>query len=164
VITATPSSTAAARAAWQALTSHVETKPSTDSKVTIANGSYMIVGSEKLCFEGSDDLVLDNFNSLDKLKQNIKDSVKIDSVEASSNVVIYLAAETELAVDTSAAALRDNATITISGVTMTDGILSQIRTAANGSTATLVKELIDLVNEMVGAFDGKEVTVTVTFG
>lgn len=162
-ITATPSSTAAARAAWQALTSHVETKDAPDSSITVANGSYMIIGSEKLCFETDDDLVLDNFNNIDELKQNIKDNVKVEPVTKSDDVVIYLAAETELAVGSSAAYLKDNATITISGATVTDGILSDIRTAASGDTKVLVKKLIDLVNQLVGAVDGETVNVAITF-
>lgn len=162
-ITATPNSTEAARAAWQALTSHVGTATATDSSITVANGSYMVIGSEKLCFETENDLVLDNFNNLSGLKQNIKDNVKVESVAKSDDVVIYLAANTELAVGSSAAFLKDNATVTISGATVTDGILSDIRTAAAGDTKVLIKKLIDLVNELVGAVDGKTVNVGITF-
>ena len=168
-ITATPDDVDAARAAWMELTSHVTTntnKAEDDSKIIIKNGSYIAVGGEKLCFETENDLVLDNFNELETLKQNIKDNVKVEDCATGTDMVIYIAAETQLDISSSSAVLDDDCTITISGINASgemNKVLSKIRTAGNGTTTELVKELVGLVNGVIGGLNNSVIDVTVQF-
>lgn len=163
-----------ARAAWAELTSHVESKSvdttaadyvKDDSKVVINNESYVVIGGEKLRFEaGKDHLVLDNFNELDTLKQNIKDHVEVVAVD-NKDVVAFVGAGTELRVGDSVATLKDDCTIKVTGLAEKDleGILSEIRTEANGSTTALVKALVTMINDAIGSMEGESVKVEIDF-
>lgn len=169
VITATPDDVDAARAAWMELTSHVTTntnKAENDSKIIIKNGSYIAVGGEKLCFETENDLVLDNFNDLETLKKNIKDNVKVEAATTGTDMVIYIAAETQLDISSSSAKLDDACTITLSGINASGdltGILSEIRTAGNKTTTEMVKSLVGLVNGVIAGLNDSNIYVTVSF-
>lgn len=166
VITAEPSNVAAARAAWQEITSHVTTttQATDDSKIIIANGSTLQVGTETLKFEdGAGNLVLDNFNNLDALKDTIKDHVVLVAA-ADDKIEIVAGAGTTLAVGQSVATLNDVCTITVTGVEDVDGVLSALQTAAkDNSTYAILSNLVNLVNEVIGGADGAEVTVDISF-
>ncbi|MBR5329543.1 MAG: S-layer homology domain-containing protein [Firmicutes bacterium] len=153
------------RAAWQKLTSYVstETQDTDDSKVVIANGSYAILGGERLCFEKEvGDLTLDNFGDLSGLKQNIKDTVKVIDDE-NKGIELFVKAGTQLAVGSSVATLDKDCTITVTGAEVKDDVLSAVREAAQGSTTALVKELVTLINEMIGAVEGGTINVVIDF-
>jgi len=169
VITATPDDVDAARAAWMELTSHVVADPAKetdDSYIVIANGSSVAVGGEILCFETENDLVLDNFNDLDELKQNIKDNVKVEDYTTGNNMIIVVKAGTELAISSSSAVLEDDCTIVLEGINASgemNKILSKIRTAGNSNTTQMVKELVGLVNGVIGGLNNSIINVTVSF-
>lgn len=173
VITATPSDVQDTRDAWQEMTSHITTTEQTDSDsyVTIANGSYMIIGADKLCFEKGDavgDLTLDNFSDIDGVKTEIRNKVQLltDVYEGSDEAVFYLAAGTKLAVSNSIATLDDNCTITVDADALKEvpeynTILQDLRAAE--STYDMATKLVQLVNILVGAANDETMYVDISF-
>ena len=167
VITAT-ADTEDARAAWQLLTSHVATttQDADDSYILINGGSYLQVGGEALVFEADvDELKLDNFNSLSALKQSIKAAVTIDE-DADDTFEIVLTAGTKLAVGSSIATLTQDVTITITGVEVEDGVLSQIRALAQADEdMAMAKKLVGILDAVLAsAVDNGTVEVNIVFG
>lgn len=155
----------ATRAAWQALTANVKTTGGLedDSYIVIKNGSYLINGTEKLCFEDgyANDLKLDNFNDLATLKQTVKDAVKLETVEGKT-IEGFLKAGTELKISSSSAVLTKDAKITVD--TTVAGALTDLRTAANADgNFALAETLVKLVNGLMGSVQGNTVNVTVSF-
>ena len=167
VITAT-ADTDAARAAWQLLTSNVstDTQGADDSYILINGGSSLQLGGEILVFEdGVDSLKLDNFNSLSALKQSIKDAVTLKVAE-DDTIVAVLTAGTQLAVGSSVATLTQDVTITISGVEVEDGVLSDIRDLASADEdMAMAKKLVSILDAVLAsAVDNGTVTVDIVFG
>lgn len=163
---------AAASAAWQALTSHVEAgTQEDDSKIIIKNGAYLMIGTEKLEFTSSEvgDLTLDDLNNMSTLNQNIRDHVKLSTCADRQNVITaYLPAGTTLAVGSSVATLNDNCTITI---TLSEDEMSEssLRTtlsslqAANNASA-MVQTLVNAFDELVRIADASySVDVNIAF-
>ena len=166
VITAT-TDTEAARAAWKALTSHITAGAhEDDSFILVKNGSTLQIGKEKLCFEeGADDLKLNNFSQMGALIQNVKDHVKLETVNDNEDIKIVLKAGTQLAVGSSIATLNEDVTITITGVTMPENFLSSLRAAVNeGADAkVLIMAAVQMFDQLVGQIDGKTITVNIAF-
>lgn len=185
VVTATPDDVDDARAAWKNLTKYVKTEnqDTDDSSITIANGSYIAVGvseqsategkvAEWLHFETEGNLVLDNVNNIDGLKKTIKEKVAVDvyEEEIGSDVVLFVKAGTKLAVGSSTAELTKDCTIVLADFNDygdLDGILSDIRSAAQGTTTELVEELVHMINNLIAAINGSTgegaINVTVSF-
>ena len=164
VLYGAPADVLAVRAAWQALTANVETTTGDDdSYIVIANGSYLKNGNETLKFEETfdGDLKLDNFNDLGALKTLIKSTVVLNTEGNAENIVGFLKAGTELKVSSSSAKLAKDAKITLD-VALADA-LKDIRTASDGSTASLIKELVEQVNALMGAVCGETVYANVSF-
>lgn len=166
VITAT-TDTEAARAAWKALTSHITAGAhEDDSFILVENGSTLQIGKEKLCFEeGADDLKLNNFSQMGALIQNVKDHVKLETVNDNEDIKIVLKAGTQLAVGSSIATLEDNVTITITGVEMPENFLSSLRAAVNKGTdaKVLIMRAVQMFDGLVGQINGKTITVNIAF-
>lgn len=166
VITAT-TDTEAARAAWKELTSHITAGThEDDSFILVKNGSTLQIGSELLCFEENvDDLKLNNFSEMAALIQNVQDHVKLETANDNKGIEIVLKAGTQLAVGSSIATLKEDATITITGVTMPDGFLSSLRAAVNeGADAkVLIMAAVQMFDQLVGQIDGKTITVNIAF-
>ena len=163
---------AAASAAWQALTSHVEAGTQEDnSKIIIKNGAYLMIGTEKLEFTSSEvgDLTLDDLNNMSTLNQNIRDHVKLSTCgDQGGTIIAYLPAGTTLAVGSSVATLNDNCTITI---TLSEDEMSEssLRTtlsslqAANNASA-MVQTLVNAFDELVRIADASySVDVNIAF-
>lgn len=147
----------ATRDAWKTLTSYVttSTKDSADSYILVVNGSSLRIGTELLCFETSDDLLLDNFNDIAALVKNVKDHVKLDTAEAGEwQIEGLLKAGTTLAVSNSVAVLDKDATIKVKGIPAAclATLLSDARAA--GSNFELASLLVKAVNEVLGAVNG----------
>lgn len=168
VITGTPNSVEATREAWQALTSHVttSTQEASDSYINIANGSFLVIGDEILCFEktAEGDLKLDNFGDLSAMSKMIRDMVQSYGYESNDTVVAHLAAGTALAVSNSIAVLDDNCTITIEAPGyLSDedvaGVLTEIKTAEGGYA--MASNLVQLLNTLIGKI-GNDAVVDVT--
>ena len=167
-ITAT-TDTEAARAAWQQLTSYVttSTQAENNSYILVANGSTMQIGTELLSFESTDDLKLDNFNNIDKLVQNVKDHVQLDTdADNFDGIKILIKAGTQLAVGQSVATLDHDVTVevTADGVTVPENVLSGLRDQVNSGAdnKALVMAAVQMFNELVGQMDGKTINVTIT--
>lgn len=160
VIVFMPADTTATRAAWAKLAEAVgtETQAADDSYVTIANGSYLQLGTEKLEFEALEgDLKLDNFSDMDALEAEIRSKVVLNT-EGEAAVEGMLAAGTELAVGSSVAVLEKDVTVAVEGITV-DGLLGDMKDATG--TYAMAKALVSTVNALVGGM-GTEVNVTVT--
>lgn len=166
VITAT-TDTEAARAAWKELTSHITAGAhEDDSFILVKNGSTLQIGKEKLCFEeGADDLKLNNFSQMGALIQNVKDHVKLETVNDNEDIKIVLKAGTQLAVGRSIAELKKDATITITGVAMPENFLSGLRETVNKGTdaKVLIMAAVQMFDDLVGQIDGKTITVNIAF-
>lgn len=167
--TATPDDVADVRAAWQVLTSYVDTTTydEDDSQVVVANGSYMQIGSEKLYFEQDGDLVLNDLNDKDSLFQQIKDYVALDTEYVyEDQIVLYVAEDSILRVGASEAKLMEGTSIKINGLDsemMDKDPLAQLREAANKDAATkeLVVSALDIVNTVIAGMNGEDVTVEI---
>lgn len=166
VITAT-ADTETARAAWKELTSHITAGThEDDSFILVKNGSTLQIGSELLCFEENvGDLKLNNFSEMAALIQNVQDHVKLETVNGSKDIEIVLKAGTQLAVGSSIATLKKDATITITGVTMPENFLSGLRAAVNNGTdaKVLIMAAVQMFDQLVGQIDGKTITVNIAF-
>lgn len=166
VITAT-ADTEAARAAWKALTSHITAGAhEDDSFILVKNGSTLQIGSELLCFEENvGDLKLNNFSEMAALIQNVQNHVKLEKVNDNKDIEIVLKAGTQLAVGSSIATLNEDATITITGVTMPENFLSSLRAAVKeGADAkVLIMAAVQMFDQLVGQVDGKTITVNIAF-
>lgn len=166
VITAT-TDTEAARAAWKALTSHITAGAhEDDSFILVKNGSTLQIGSELLCFEENvGDLKLNNFSEMAALIQNVQNHVKLEKVNDNKDIEIVLKAGTQLAVGSSIATLNEDATITITGVTMPENFLSSLRAAVKeGADAkVLIMAAVQMFDQLVGQVDGKTITVNIAF-
>ena len=154
------------QAAWQALTANISTKTqeTDDSYIVIANGSSLKVGNELLCFEESyrDDLKLDNFNDMSALNETIRKAVTLKTDAEGSDVVAVLKAGTTLAVGQSIAVLDKDVTITVSGLSnLPANMLAGLRDAEG--TSAMLQQLVTCVNNVVGAMNGKTVTVNFEF-
>lgn len=161
---------AAASAAWQALTSHVNAgTQADDSKIVIKNGAYLMIGTEKLEFTSSEvgDLTLDNFNNMNALNETIRNHVKLSPCDdQGGKITMYLPAGTQLAVGGSVATLEKNCTVTITLDADEMGSLSTaLSTLENERDATMmVKELVQQFDNLIGAIDATgNVTVNVSF-
>lgn len=166
VITAT-TDTEAARAAWKELTSHITANThEDDSFILVKNGSTLQIGSELLCFEENvDDLKLDNFSEMAALIQNVQKHVKLETANDSKDIEIVLKAGTQLAVGSSIATLKEDATITITGIKMPENFLSSLRAAVNEGTdaKVLIMAAVQMFDQLVGQIDGKTITVNIAF-
>lgn len=161
-----PESTEATRAAWMALTANVTvtTQSKDDSYIFIDEASKLVVGEEVLEFEaGSTGLKLDNFSNIEALKKLIRDNVKMGANKIdNTNVEVVVGAGTQLAVGQSVATLDKTCTIVVDGVDMGDSsILSDLRDAE--STYAMAEKLVKMIDELIGAVDGKTVEVAVSF-
>lgn len=161
---------AAASAAWQALTSHVNAgTQADDSKIVIKNGAYLMIGTEKLEFTSSEvgDLTLDNFNNMNALNETIRNHVKLSPCDdQGGKITMYLPAGTQLAVGGSVATLEKNCTVTITLDADEMGSLSTaLSTLENEKDATMmVKELVQQFDNLIGAIGATgNVTVNVSF-
>lgn len=159
--------TEAARAAWKELTSHITADThEDDSFILVKYGSTLQIGRELLCFEENvDDLKLNNFSEMAALIKKVQDHVKLETVNDNKDIEIVLKAGTQLAVGSSIAELKKDATITITGVTMPDGFLNGLRAAVNNGTdaKALIMTAVRMFNELVGQIDGKTITVNIAF-
>ena len=161
------------QAAWQALTANVSTKTqeTDDSYIKIANGSYLQIGNELLCFEEDyrDALKLDNFNDMSALNATIREAVQLKTdaaAPAGSDIVAVLKAGTTLAVGQSIAVLGKDVTVTVSGLKdLPANMLKDLRAAANAENATyqVIQQLVTCVNKVVGAMNEQTVTVNFAF-
>ena len=65
----------------------------------------------------------------------------------------------------SIATLKEDATITITGVTMPENFLSSLRAAVNEGTdaKVLIMAAVQMFDQLVGQIDGETITVNIAF-
>jgi hypothetical protein len=155
------------RIAWQALCSRIDSATQAeDSYVLLKNGSTIQIGTEKLSFESSDDLRLDNLNDLSALQNAIRSHLQLNtSVEAAEGqIVILLKAGTQLAVGGSVATLKQDAKIVVNGLSKTTNLntlLSALR--STNDVETMVKKLVYSLGDLVSSVGSDGITVNVSF-
>lgn len=172
VITATPNTTEAARAAWHHMMKNftATTQENPDSFLLVKNGSWLQVGKEKLVFEEnySGDLKLDDLQNMNV--SAIKAAVKVEETEDAA-LKFVLKKGTQLAVSSSVITLDEDVEATVTGVdadTLAEcKMLSELRTAANkpeGANREIVKTLVTkTMATVLGMVGGKTVGVTMQF-
>lgn len=169
IITGTPDSPDAARAAWALMVNSRNFEVGTqdpDSKIVIANGSSLQIGKEVLKFEDSfgDDLVLDNIASMDV--ETITSAVKLETVEDSA-LTFTLKKGTMLAVSSSYAKLNKDVVVTVTGVDTSDlTVLSGIRAAIHNNemgAKGIIIELIKLMDTAISLVNKQNIGVTIEF-
>ena len=151
----------ATRAAWQELTKHIgtTTQAQDDSKIVVANGSFIHIGNKVLHFEKAGDLTIDNLSNMSGIQTAVRSALTLSDTNV-KGVTFYAAAGTQLAVGQSVATLNAPAVITIDGITLNDSILTQMQDA--DTTYALMSSLMNLVNNIVGQVDAATVAPTVT--
>jgi hypothetical protein len=182
-----PTSIEATRAAWQKMvTGNIKTSTGSGTSITIDNESLLVLGSSILMFayEGDefgsglkDDLVLTTSTT----KEQICDAVALYTLDKEDytgpGIYAYLGADTALSVDKSCATLLDGVNITVEGIDLSkeynntdlSNVLDNLRKdvdGGNGSTATIVLDLVTIFDAVVNAVDTdtNNVTVTLDFG
>lgn len=149
---------AAASEAWQKFASYVETGSATGSEANIVAGAYVQVGTEKLLFESN--AKLDDANALKALEKEIRNNAKL--VNGNGGIVIYLPAGTDLSVDASKATLKNNATITVTGLSELEGESYLAAIKACNTVDDYMKAVVRMFNHAVVAANGA-VTVDIQF-
>lgn len=135
----------------------------TGNNVTIANGSYIRIGTEKLGFKDgvTDNLVIDNNADDETVAAAIDKCIELKTnVQSSGNdLTLVIKKGTGVATEDGTITLLKDVTVTATGAGADfDGILSKLLTA-DESDADM---LIGLVNEIIAAIDGHVIYVDVT--
>ena len=164
--TATPDSVDAIRAAWQELTKYVKTNVVTpgNSKIEIAQGAYLVIGSEKLTFDTS--CTVDPSSDSD-LNKTIRDAASLGSGSASQNIELYVPAQSSLQVDTSNAAVLKGITVRSNAAFTETAPLKKLQESQ--SLVAVITYLVELFNDAVGKANNGTLTCdiltdcTVTF-
>lgn len=160
--------TEAARAAWHALTGYITAGTQEEnSYIVIAQDSYAMIGTEKLCFEKAEDLKLDNFNDMSTMNTTIREHVKLDTCADQGNTItLYVGKGTTLAVGSSFATLDKGCKVTITPTGESADLgslktaLSSLRDAANATE--MVKTMVAAFNNVIGVVDAAD-SVDVNF-
>lgn len=166
LITATPTDSAKADAAMQELTSlknFFMNILQTGNSVTLANGSYIQIGSERLGFKDGvkDNLTIDNAADAETIAAAIEKCIELKTgVKNDGNeFTMVIKKGTSVATEEGTITLVKDITVTANGAGADfDGILSKLLSADESSAGML----IGLANEIIAAIDGHVVYVNVT--
>ena len=166
LITATPTDSAKADAAMQELTSvknFFMNILQTGNSVTIANGSYLQIGTEKLGFKDGvkDNLTIDNNADAETVAAAVEKCIELKTgvKNNGSEFTMVIKKGTSVATEKGTVTLLKDVTVTASGAGADfDGILSKLMSA----DASNVEMLTGLVNEIIAAIDGHVIYVNVT--
>ena len=166
LITATPTDSAKADAAMQELTSvknFLVNLIKTGNSVTIVNGSYIQIGTEKLGFKDgvADNLTIDNSADAETVAAAVEKCIELKNGVANdgNEFTMVIKKDTSVATEKGTVTLRKDITVTANGAGADfDGILSKLMSA----DASNVEMLTGLVNEIIAAIDGHVIYVTVT--
>lgn len=165
LITATPTDSAKADAAMQELTKfgNFFYDKRIGNSVTIVNGSYIQIGTEKLGFKDgvTDNLTIDNSADAETVAAAVEKCIELKTgVKNDGNEFkMVIAKGTSVATEKGTVTLLKNITVTANGAGDDfDGILSKLMNA----DASNIKLFTGLVNEIIAAIDGHIIYVTVT--
>jgi hypothetical protein len=176
-----------ARTAWAKLMTEVTVANNdvNNTYMEIVNGSYLKIGQEKLYFDtnykdesgNKKNLKLDNFSTLSKLEEEIRDALALNPNDQTYNgIIVNVAADTTLSIKSRYAQLKEDAYITIQGIDLNTTLSSNSDTTLATALSKLQsdnKNKYDLLLDMISAFDAvvgavdnssTGVTVDITFG
>ncbi len=128
------------------------------SAFTLANGSYLQIGTERLCFKDdySGNLVINDTTTSDAAKAAL--TVKTGCTET-DQATVFIKAGTSVTTDKGTIVLKKNITMTVNGILGDyDGTLSEI---VNADTADFYK-YVALANELMNAYNGSVLYVKMT--
>ena len=175
--TAEPESREKASAVWHAIVNedHITATQKTDedSYLLIKNGFTLETGSAKLAFEeGYDkDLRIDDIGNFSSLNAAIREALKLSTDETSvgEKVIIRLPKDTELAMGSSRATLKECVKITITGDAIDSAALTEKLTALRDDlgdgTEDWMKLFLSAFDMALGmAAESEELTVQFDFG
>lgn len=165
LITATPTDSAKADAAMQELTKfgNFFYDKRLGNSVTIVNGSYIQIGTEKLGFKDGvkDNLTIDNSADAETVAAAVEKCIELKTgVKNDDNEFkMVIAKGTSVATEKGTVTLLKDITVTANGAGADfDGILSKLLSADAGN----IELFTGLVNEIIAAIDGHVIYVTVT--
>ncbi|MBQ1478178.1 MAG: hypothetical protein IIZ33_08520, partial [Erysipelotrichaceae bacterium] len=156
-------------AMWHALVNseNVEagTREQEDSYFLIKKGSTLQIGNQLLEFEEDvKDLKLDNFNDLNNLNKNIRDHVKLTTLDKSVNkVVFYLEEGSELAVGSSYAKALKEVKVSVDVYDEElPAVLTGLQASENGTE--MLKAMFRVMTAVIERVSGKETVVEIELG
>ena len=175
IITGTPST--GVSEAWQLLASHLAVNTQgNDSYIVIGNGSMLQIGKEVLEFDEkySGDLRLDNITNAEKVQDvidEILEAVTLDTEEKTPELKFVLTKGTTLAVSSSAAKLKHDVTVTVTGgETFKEELgkmetLSVLQKDANEkkSVKDIIIDLVVQLDKAVALVSGETINVAIEF-
>ena len=163
-----PSSEDKARTVWQDLfneeTIEVLSEGDEDSRIFIAEGSYIMIREDRLQFEeGKGGLEINGLNDLEALDKVIRDHIELVTEEGNDTVEFFLEKGTILKVGQSQVKLLKEvkATVDIDPAAL-EGELEKFRDPEEGSS--LIGQTFALVLKVMGEIQGKKTTVTIELG
>jgi len=168
-ITSAPDDLLKAQAMWAETLSHIHaTAVAGNSKIVIPAGTFLQIGTERLTF-GSQ-LVLDGITGISQITTAILNATTLSTETENGSMQFYLPAGTILCIDTAQMELRNAAMIKVYGpvlpidpVTHTVTILSHLKTSAGSGTLSVILTMINTLNEIVAASNGKSLEVGIAF-
>lgn len=128
------------------------------SAVTLANGSYLQIGTERLCFKDdySGNLVINDATTPDEAKAAL--TIKTGCTET-DQATVFIKAGTSVTTDKGTVVLKKDITVTVNGILGDyDGTLSEI---VNADTADFYK-YVAFANELMNVYNGSLLYVKVT--
>jgi len=162
VITGTPSSSDAARTAWNVLMSKIEAGDNSgDSYMLFTKGSTFVLGNERLTFVNDYTLFEGSGSAFEDIFTSSNTDVVIEEIEgaAATTIQFYFATGSTLALGGSKATVTDVINIAVDNtVNIQDNYLSGIRddidAAAEGSKSKVaIHKFMDFFNDMIGIAD-----------
>lgn len=155
-VLATPTSKDAAAAAFAPIMDldNIGISFSKGNSVTLANGSYLQIGTEKLCFKSDykGDLTLDLSASEDELKSASSAALTVTKGNTSDDqVTLFIKAGTAIATEKGTFTLKKNITVTLNGIIGEyDGILSRLESG----DFSFLYNAVELFNGLLDSYDG----------
>ncbi len=169
-VNATPSSFEEAHDVWYAITAEENIKTThdgeRDSFFLIKNGSWLQVGDQKVEFEGSDDLKIDNVGQLKYIYDSIKAALALNTVEAgeeAEGIVLYFEPHTVFSVGASSVELLKDARVTVK--METEDLIDSIKALQESEDSeALIKDMLAFIENVITEVGGKSNDIDIEFG
>ena len=171
-VNATPSSFQEAHDVWYAITAEENKNIKTthdgerDSFFLIKNGSWLQVGDQKVEFEGSDDLKIDNVGKLEDIYDSIEAALALNTVEAgeeAEGIVLYFEPGTVFSVGASSVELLKDARVTVK--METEDLIDSIKALQKSEDSeALIKDILAFIENVITEVGGKSNDVDIEFG
>ena len=170
-VISTPTKSSEAAAAMEAVLDmdnfdkNIVTMLTKGNSISIANGSYLQVGTERVCFNDgyNTPLLIDLDNSEEEITATVFEALQLKTGVATggNECTIFIKSGTAMSTDKGTIKLAKDITITFNGMNDDyEGILSELAE----SDLTNITFLASLVNEFIGNIDGNVVYMNVKIG